>query len=121
MRVAADAGGHCGGEQAQACDESGHHDWTEAEKRGFSRGFADGGAFFAQFVDVADEDDGSFDADAEQREKAEAAGNTERRVREFKRDECADGFGKNDAERDRDRKFEIAVEREKNQENEQNR
>src|SRR6476646_3914817 len=63
LRVAADTGGHGGGEQTQAGDERGHHDRTQAEKGGFASGFADGAAFKAQFVDVTDKDDGGLHGD----------------------------------------------------------
>ena len=73
-------------------------------------------AFESKLVDVADQDDRGFDGDAQQREKSEDAGDAERGVREFESDERADRFGEDDAECDGDRKFEIAVKREENQE-----
>ena len=77
LRVAADAGGHGGGEQAEAGDERGHHDGTKAQQSGFARGFANGAAFEAKFVDVADENDRGLHGNAEQREQAENAGHAE--------------------------------------------
>src|SRR5580693_5457556 len=41
-------------------------------------------------------------------------------MRELEGNESADGFGENDAESDADGEFEVAVERKKNQENQQN-
>ena len=90
---------------------------TQAEQGGFAGGFANGAAFEAKFVDVADENDGGLHGDAEQREQAEETGNAERRVGEFEGDERADRFGEDHAERDGDREFQIAVEREQNHEN----
>ena len=68
---------------------------------------------------IADQDDGGLDGDAEQGKKAEGAGDAERRVGEFQSDQRADGFREDDAECNGDREFEVAVEREKNQKNQQ--
>src|SRR5580692_149172 len=121
LGVAANAGGHGGGEKAEAGDERGHHDRAQAKQRSLQRCFADVFAFEAQFVDVADQNDGCFDGDAEQREKAEGAGYAERRVRELQRDQSADRFGEYNAEGDSSRKLEIAVEREEDHEDQENR
>src|ERR1700745_226508 len=58
LRVAAYAGRHGGGEQAEAGYESGHHDGAEAQERSFACGLANGGAFKAQLVGITDEAEG---------------------------------------------------------------
>src|SRR5580704_9710327 len=73
LRVAAHAGGDGGGKQSETSYESGHHDGAKAKKRGFESGVADGFAFQAKLVDVADEDDRSFDGDAEKSQQTEDA------------------------------------------------
>src|SRR5258705_441430 len=114
------AGGHGGGKKSEASDQRGHHDRPQAKQRGFEGGLTNVFAFEAQLVDVADQDDGGFDGNAEKGEQAEGAGNAERCVREFERDQSADRFGKDDAEGDGDREFEVAVKREKNQKDQEN-
>src|SRR5882724_404172 len=54
LGVAADAGRHGGGEQAEAGDEGRHHDGAKAEERSAESCFANGFTFEAELVDVAD-------------------------------------------------------------------
>src|SRR5690242_2808737 len=85
------------------------------------RGFADGFAFQTKLVDVADENDGCLDGNAEKRKQPQSAGNAERRMRKLERDKGANRLGKRHLQRDGKWKFEIVVEREKNHEDEQDR
>src|SRR5579864_6472931 len=121
LRVTADAGGHGGGKQAEAGDERGHHDGAKAKERGFERGVADAFAFETKFVDIADEDDGGLDGDAEQRQQTQDAGDADGCVRKLEGDERTDGLSQDDPESDGDGELEVAVEREENHEDKQKR
>ena len=116
LRVAADASGHGGGKKAEAGDESGHHDRAEAQEGGVARSLPNGTAFETKFVDVADENYGSFDADAHESEKAKDAGNAEGSVGQLEGDERAEGFGDDDADGDGKREFEVVVQGKKDEE-----
>src|ERR1700674_1466256 len=83
LRVAADTGGHGGGEKAEAGDERGHHDGAKAKERGAQGRVADGFTFQAKLVDVTDENDRGFHGDAEESEQAEDAGDAPGRVGEL--------------------------------------
>src|ERR1700676_980182 len=121
LRVAADAGGHGGRKKTEASDESGRHNGAEAQQGSAECGFADGFAFKAKLVDVADEDNGGFHGDAEESEQAKDAGDAPGRVSELEGDERADRLGHHYAEGDGDGEFEIAVKGKKNHEDEKKR
>src|ERR1019366_10562394 len=96
-----------------------HHDGAQPQQRSFEGRGADILLFEAQLIDVGNQNYGSFDRDAHQSEQAEYRGNAEGGVREFERDKRADRLGEQNAEADRHWEFEVAIEREKNHENDE--
>src|SRR5207248_3061622 len=83
----------------------------------FASSLTNGAAFNAEFVDVADQNDGSLNGDAEECEQSEETGNAERGVSKLQGNQSADRLGEHNTERNGNGKFEISVEREKNHEN----
>src|SRR5271155_3553346 len=119
LRVGTDAGGKRRGQQAQASDQRGHHDRTQAQQRSFARSGANVVILQAQLVDVRDENYGGLHRNAHQREQTEHGRNTEGRVRKFQRDERAHRLRHDHTQRDSHREFEIAIERKEDHENQQ--
>src|SRR5271155_5057633 len=78
-------------------------------------------SFQAQLINVADQNYRRLHRDAKQRQQAQNTGDAERSVRQLESNQRADGFRQHHAKRDGDRKFEIAVQREENQENQHQR
>jgi hypothetical protein len=70
-------------------------------------------ALLAEFIDVGNQNDCSFNGDTEQSEKPKPRRDAERGIGKFKRDQCTDWLSDNYTQSNGDRKLEISVQRER--------